>query len=493
MASTKIKAQKSPTIKEGTYSVPTGWIKELNFFDIFGDKAKTKGTSNKLYHIELQVTTSGECQLFTQYGATGASNPVKEWRYFAKDKAGAEKEFNSILKSKLRKGYREIDVALRALGSAEAKKQTKAIVFDNVEPKPKASVLHPETARFVTEVIGATNKFVIQTLRCPLGQLTNAQIEEGRACLLAAKQLVIAGNPDKKIITGFTNDFYTLIPHPLGAGARGKMEHLLLDSVQKILQKEDDLDTLLDAKSIGAVIDSDDVDEKYKALNAHMSLVEHKSDLFNWIVGIVTGTRASNHGRLGKIVVLNVWDLTRNNERPGFFQKAAEIAAQCGHQKVPKVLTPYMNRLDIPASDEKLYKQANVLPLFHGTRTQNLPGIIKNGLLIRPAGAVITGDMYGSALYFSSNSTKSINYTSIKSSYWSGGRDDRAYLFLNDCALGNTKIASGSYKYNQNNIKPAHSVWAVGDKSGVLNDEMMLYNTHQHTIRYVIEFKCGGR
>lgn len=35
----KIKADSSPTIKQGQYSVPEQWVKELNFFDMTGEKA----------------------------------------------------------------------------------------------------------------------------------------------------------------------------------------------------------------------------------------------------------------------------------------------------------------------------------------------------------------------------------------------------------------------------------------------------------------------
>jgi len=78
--------------------------------------------------------------------------------------------------------------------------------------------------------------------------------------------------------------------------------------------------------------------------------------------------------------------------------------------------------------------------LWHGSRTVNISNILKTGLKIRPAGVQLTGAMYGSeAIYFASMSTKSINYTSINTSYWAQGNDSVAYMFLNDCALGNQK------------------------------------------------------
>ena len=51
------KVHKSPLLKDGEYTVET--VKELAFFDLTGDKAKTKGTSNKSYHAELHKPKKG--------------------------------------------------------------------------------------------------------------------------------------------------------------------------------------------------------------------------------------------------------------------------------------------------------------------------------------------------------------------------------------------------------------------------------------------------
>ena len=100
--------------------------------------------------------------------------------------------------------------------------------------------------------------------------------------------------------------------------------------------------------------------------------------------------------------------------------------------------------------------------------------------------------MYGSGcIYFAKNSTKSINYSSISSSYWAKGKDNKAFLFLNDCILGNQKIASGPYQYNKENIKPYHSVWAKSGQSGIINDEFMTYTLSQNKLRYLLEFTCS--
>jgi poly [ADP-ribose] polymerase len=143
-----------------------------------------------------------------------------------------------------------------------------------------------------------------------------------------------------------------------------------------------------------------------------------------------------------------------------------------------------------PDGNSDLYKKANIIPLFHGTRTQNLTGIIKKGLLIRPSGVVLCGSMYGNGIY-NGLSTKAINYSSINSSYWAKGNDKIAYLFMNDCILGNPYFPKSSGNYNIGAIAPKHSVWAKGGQSGVINDEMILYRTDQNNLKYLLEFSLS--
>jgi predicted DNA-binding WGR domain protein len=492
------KTQSVPLLNSGEYVVEK--VVELNFFDLTGENAKTKNTSNKTYHAELCVSkTDDRAHIFTIWGPTGGHQTSDFRHYLNKDKA--RKEFESIIKSKKRKGYQEIDVAQRAYGSDEAKQITKSIILNNVDNNSgnqTVSNLHKETQRLISKLMGVTNEFVITTLKCPLGQLSVEHVEKGRSKLFAAKDIVNKHNnqaptkgKDYDTLLSLTNDFYSLIPHNLGSGARGKMEHLLLNDVTKITQKEDDLDTLLDAKSIGAVLKAGtSVDDQYKALNTELDLIDHKDDLFKWIDTLVQETRASNHRHLGKIKVLNVWKTKRNSEYDNFISKAELIAKECGKQNIPDMLKKHVPlRNDIAKEIQEVYKKANVVPLFHGSASKNLTGILKQGLLIRPAGVVLTGSAYGNAVYHG-YSTKAINYTSINSSYWAGGKDSIAYLFLDDCALGIQEIASGMKQYSEKNIKPNHSVWAKGGQSGVINDEFMLYNTNQHNMRYFIEFTC---
>ena len=483
----KVKTSSVPTLS--SYNVTK--VKELNFFDLTGEKAKTNGSSNKSYHAELWVSKDGkESEIFTIYGPTGGTQN-KDYRYYGSDIECAEKEFDKIIKSKIKKGYKEIDVAQRSVGTEEAKQITKAVTLKNADHlNIVPSSLHKETQRLISTLMGATNQFVIETLKCPLGQLTNAQIDIGRDILNQAKDVLKASRPSKDKLIDLTNQFYGAIPHNLGSGARGQMIELILDSVQKIAVKEDDLDTLIDAKSIGAVLSSNSkVDDQYRSLNTDFKYIEKSSDLFNWISRMLTETRASNHRYLGNIKLLNAWAVARNGERGNFLKIVSNIVKDSVHMQAPAFIKDLIKVR--PGIDEsyKDYYKSNTWPLFHGTRTQNLTGILNKGFLIRPAGSIITGAMYDAegAIYHGFSS-KACNYSSINSSYWAKGNDKVAYLFLNDVVMGNPLIAKGAFGYTLRNINPNHSVWAKGGQSGVINDEMMIYNVKQANLRYLVEF-----
>ena len=507
----KVKTDKSPTIT-GNYEVPVGWVKELNFFDITGEKAHTRGTSNKFYHIELQVSKDNRVQIYTEYGATGGSNPAREYRYFNTDRSGAEEEFNRILKSKLRKGYREIDVAQRAHGSDEAKQQTKAVVLKNADALPTAtSKLTPGQKSIVSLFFNAQDTWVAQTLKCPLGQLTNGQIDLGRAALDKAKMIVNAtkqlSSQQLRQVDELTNEFYALIPHNLGQGARGQMTELRLDSLDKIVGKESDLDTLLDAKQVNAVLKADStIDDKYRTLNCDFEEVDPSSDLYRFLVSYFSNTKVSMH-RSYDSKVTRIWSMKRHGSKEEAFRVNAErIAKEAGkHTFVEdtsdissgksKLWTPD-KRLDLSKEDCSLYNKANVWLCWHGTRSANLLGITRRGLLVRPTGAVHSGSAFGDGKYFAWQSSKSLQYAS--GGYYAGGSSSKRHMFLLDVAFGKMHpVTQGHFFHGP--PKGYHSVYGKASRRGnggsyngsLYNDEMITYDfedrDNQSGIRYLLE------
>lgn len=502
------KVQKSPLLKDGNYTVDK--VIELNFFDLTGDKSKTKGTSNKSYHAELQIAKSGQkAQIYSMWGPTGGTQ-TRDWRYYD-TQTDAEKDFAKIIKSKKRKGYEEIEVAQRAYGSDEAKTITKAVTLKNMDKvkggaKIVTSSLPIQTQQLITQLFGSTKQFVATTLKCPLGQLTNGQIDKGRDFLNEAKNIVnkrVATRltkKDKDEIADLTNAFYRAIPHNLGTGSRGKMTNLLLDDINKIVGKEDDLDTLLDAKSVGAVLSGNaGIDAQYKTLDADLTWIDPQDPLFKFMKEYFMKSKVSSHGyRSSKLK--NLWRMERKDKANEYFLANSEkIATECGKHTFAKDAKRLNDlsanwvpkkRPDLDSKDCDLFTKANTWLCWHGTRSANVVGITKRGLLVRPAGAVHTGSMFGDGKYFAWQSTKSLNYTD--GGYWTGGRSNNnsRFMFLLDVSFGNMHIASRS-KFFRGAPKGFHSVYGKAHTSGVYNDEMITYDFSQKEtqsrIRYLFE------
>lgn len=132
-------------------------------------------------------------------------------------------------------------------------------------------------------------------------------------------------------------------------------------------------------------------------------------------------------------------------------------------------------------------KLGGVQELWHGTRAHNLLSILKSGLIIpKSSGSIhVTGRMFGDGLYFSDQSTKSLNYAY---GYWDGGaRDDRCFMFLADVAMGKPCHPTKTGR-NVTPEKGYDSVYARGGKDHVMNNEMIVYRTSQARLKYLVEF-----
>lgn len=130
-------------------------------------------------------------------------------------------------------------------------------------------------------------------------------------------------------------------------------------------------------------------------------------------------------------------------------------------------------------------KLGNEMMLWHGTRAFNILSIFKVGLIIPRSGGSyhITGRMFGDGLYFSDQSSKSLNYSY---GYWDGGsRDNNCFMFLADVSMGKSYTPSGP---TSSIPKGYDSTFAKAQKSGVMNNEMIVYNVNQANLRYLCEF-----
>lgn len=136
-------------------------------------------------------------------------------------------------------------------------------------------------------------------------------------------------------------------------------------------------------------------------------------------------------------------------------------------------------------------KMSNIWELWHGTKCSNLLSIMRGGLIIPPTSSPhVCGRMFHNGLYFSDQSTKSLNYA--QGGTWHSGKvDNNCFMLLASVAMGNYYVPSGPC--SRNPPSGHDSYFAKGRQSGVLNNEMIVFRTSQARLDRLIEFSPNGK
>lgn len=134
--------------------------------------------------------------------------------------------------------------------------------------------------------------------------------------------------------------------------------------------------------------------------------------------------------------------------------------------------------------------------LWHGSRNENWWSIIGGGLVLRPTNAVITGKMFGYGIYFATKARKSLGYTSLSGSYWAHGSSPSAFMGLYEVAYGKPyDVHSFDHKYSSLNYEglqrlcPGANCLHAHEGQMLRNDEIVVYQECQTTIKYLVELK----
>ena len=462
-----------------------------------GNQTNVAKNSNKFYHAEVQVESGGgRARVYTIYGRVGKTSAAN-YRYFNSE-TECVREFNKLVnkkKNRKKDPYVEVELAIIAVGSDGAKDIKKAMTGINIDKKKDASKLHSEVQRLVGSWFKDTGNFVKMNLQCPLGQLSVEQIKKGRKILKECRKRINSNIKSSNYeLDLITSDFFSNIPHILPRKIIA--EKIRLDSIEKIMEREDILNTFLDVKNISNF--ESNIDKRYQSLNAKIEWVNPKDPIYKWINDTIYGTRAKNHRNLGNIKIKNIFKINRNREYDIFINRAMEIISERRSNKEfiwPSILKPYgLKRCDYQSNKEKeIFRKANILPLFHGSRSSNFVGLISRGLLIRPSGVVYCGAMYGNGAYVG-HFSKAAQYSSVRGTYWAQQTDNVGYVLLVDTCLGDPLITERSYYYTNKIIesKRKHSVWAKAGRE-LINDEFITYYQsgdlkQQTNIRFIIEF-----
>jgi len=429
------------------------------------------GDTNHNKYWECKLYDSDDVQI--RFGRTGVTETkgvhrcmgrAKMIKLMEKKKKGKRNDKTGKLEP-----YTEIDVidsegaSVKTSGGSKnlQKSQLKSIATDQIEYTSKETKdliewLADVNRHNITDATGGQIKFDADSglFRTPLGFVPPSSISTARDLLIKIADYVVENKFDNKKFKTCVEEYLTLIPHNLGMKWTPKT---FVPNIQAV-QRENGILDALDASYVTATTKTDDEDKKEKKEERKVfetKLIEVSSKkIIKDVDKLFRKTSNSMHRDVYNMKVHKVWDVDVKPMTESFSKVAKNIG--------------------------------NIMDLWHGTQAANLLSILKVGLVIPPSNSShCTGRMFGDGVYASDQSTKALNYAT---SFW-GGRDvGRYFMFIVQFAMGRMYRPSG-YGSRRPDLKKYDSTFAEAGKSGVRNNEMIVYKTEQVCLKKLVEFR----
>jgi hypothetical protein len=294
-----------------------------------------------------------------------------------------------------------------------------------------------------------------------------------------------------RTLTQLTRLMFSRIPRKKKVGAPIATWMLSSDNIQDWHDDLDAFESALHAVDIELHPDTNILQE----MNLEMTWIDSASKIGKFLYQWCPQASVKEHKKIKCMDIVNVWEVN---------QQARHDALAKGQQRIlrskfevneiprhqPKI------RLDVPNQHRGEFKTSNTAILFHGTRSVNVSGILRESLRMPDTlvAVPITGAKFGPGIYFSDDWKKAADYTNAQGSTEVGRkgavRGRNAFLFLADVVLGRSFIP----KSVQGFAKPPkghHSVFGKADHSGVDDNEFVVYKADQSRLRYLVEFKTS--
>jgi poly [ADP-ribose] polymerase len=416
----------------------------MRWMGILTDTVKN---SNKFYEIELD----GD-MVHAWNGRVG------ETRVQQPSKPGGEREFKKRQAEKIKKGYSESKIDLEVITETSSSTgNVMDIAMSQIKTDDCSKLLIAKLVQQNIHNITSNTKITydIKTgyFKTDLGIVKKEGVDEALVILNDILGFVNEGNVVKKEneFRKLNENYFRIIPTRLKS-----LRELssLLNTEKKVLEQIEICNSLSDSLDIIEV-------EKNRIRSEDKP--EHKQE---------------------QIFDTSVFELTDKKEFKrlvDYFNKSKNSRHGHNDYKVEKIYTISLGK------EEVEYKKdlPNQMELFHGTKIANLLSILKSGLLMpKYSPGSVTGYMFGQGLYFASQSTKSLNY--CDGMYWNNSKkQDKIYMFIADIAMGNYQVPSSSRSKMPD--KGYDSYWAQPGKSGIQNDEMIIFNNNQIRLKYILE------
>lgn len=388
----------------------------------------SENNNNKYYILKENGN-----QIEAEYGrvdstSTKVTYPIHKW--------------DSIVNSKLRKGYKDVtSLVLEAVDTSDKSTKKGNTLISNDKQVEKLILQLQSWAKVAIE----TN-YKVST-----NKVTQKMVDAAQELIDKLSKAYGAGMT-KEDLNKILIDIYTTIPRKMG-----DVKDFLISS-----NKKEDIEKL--------------IDDEQKLLDV--------------MAGQVTSNVAveeEEEGK-GKDLVESLGLKIAHIKEKGIIEGIRKMMGADGH--LLKNVYEVMNVKTHKKYNDKLKEFKNEMLLFHGSRSQNWYNILQTGLLIRPSGVIHNGSMFSNGCYFANKAGKSIGYTSLSGSYWAGGGSNSAMLAIFQVNLGKEKHihrhTSDCYHITEKNLLPHNSVYAHGG-ADLRNDEFIVYNTSQCTVKYLIE------
>ncbi len=484
---------------DGTYLADLGCFAQ-------GDKNDEEAVdSNKYYHACVcQSKKDSKWYTYFEWGRVGVSSPQFQFEAYATKEAaqaayrkqlrskndGRGEWFDHKVLGKILRPKKDKDCYLVRPQATRSTGLPDARTITTVQPKTvvsskttKNSCLDSTSSKLLADLNVGTISYTRSSMT---GNAlpTQEAITEGRLILSHAQEIVNKSN-NKKELEELTNILFSRIPKK-----KGRTEDAILNAERILLWNND-----IDAYEAALAAYNQGTTTVQVDLPFNLRFIKQDEKVYRWITEFWLKATRNKHSYLNKeLKVVNVFEIERN--RDGFWGYLNTVLKNSGERKTSEIpLHQPSKREDLSeGDDERLYKQTKTWMLFHGTRSCNVSGIMKEHFRMPKtlSGVAINGAMYGSGIYFADDIKKSIGYTSYSGSIWSGGSGSisgrGAFMFICDVMIGVPYLARGSQAF-QGPPSGHDSIYAKMGVASIQNNEYIVFDPRMSNLRYLVEFQ----
>lgn len=435
--------------------------------------------SNKFYHVTLS-DTGVVSKRYGRVGAAGVTNTENT----------GERGFESVIRGKIRKGYHEI-----------------AIVSDSQEPTNSTNTLS-SIAKTALVGTGGSNS-VLDELIDTLVRLNNHDILEASGGMISVSDDGLMKTPlglidissineAKRVLSSLENktihnrefvplleNYLQLVPQKVGS-RKGWYETFFNDNNTFLAQHEF-------LKQLGESLELRE--ERIKVARSTDIQDDHDD---------------SKYEKLFKLKINVLEDKAEFKRIEKMFETGKSIHHPSSRYKLKAVYL--LDDADgLESYNRNLAKMGNEKTLWHGTRPNNVLSILRHKLFIPPVNGKIQiqGRLFGTGLYFgdtgeetnkglrfgrpgtvSGGASKALNY-SVGGVWDRGPREARCFMFLAKGILGREAHPQGRDGHSRDSIQISgkyDSIYAKAKDTYLKNDEIIIWNTEQISMRYLCEF-----